>query len=38
MLNYPSTVDTDPRTITYTSGERPATIAKSGKTATFCVF
>ena len=35
QTNFPSTTDTDTRTITYTSAERPATITKSGKTATF---
>ena len=35
QVSFPSNVDTDLRTGTYTSGERPATISKSGKTATF---
>ena len=35
QTNFPSITDTDTRTVTYTSGERPLTITKSGKTATF---
>ena len=33
--NLPATLDTDQLNVTYTSGERPATISKSGHTATF---
>ena len=35
QINFPSTLDTDLRTATYTSEERPATITKAGRTATF---
>ena len=35
QTNFPPTMDTDYRTATYTSSERPLTIFKSGKTATF---
>ena len=35
QTNFPPTVNTDPRTATFTSGERPASITKSGNTAEF---
>jgi len=35
QTDFPATVDTALRTITYISGERPLTISKSGNTATF---
>jgi len=35
QTNFPPTFDTDPRTATFTSFERPATLAKSGYSATF---
>ena len=35
QTDYPSSLNTDPQIIDYTSGDRPLTIKQSGATATF---